>query len=193
MGVEAYLVLDRSSREGRYEYVDGVVTLLAGGTADHAAICVNLTSLLHGALRGTACRVYNSDLRVRLSKTRYVYPDVTVSCDVQDRGETDMLLSPRLVVEVLSPSTEAYDRGKKFALYRQCATLQAYVLVDAQSLAVEVYRRQEEQLWTLHAFGPGDEVVLESINARLALLAIYENTALLEAEAVGEEAPHQPE
>ena len=103
MSVEDYLALDRSSREARYEYIDGVATLLAGGTADHATICVNLTSLQHSALRGKECRVYNSDLRVRLSRTRYVYPDLSVSCDTRDRGQTDTLQSPRLVIEVLSP------------------------------------------------------------------------------------------
>jgi Uma2 family endonuclease len=182
MSIEDYLQLDRSSREARYEYVDGSSTLLAGGTADHATICVNLTSLLHSALRGKECRVYNSDLRVRLSRSRYVYPDLSVSCDAQDRGQTDILLSPRLIVEVLSPSTEAYDRGRKFALYRACPTVQEYMLVDAQHQSIEVYRREEGQGWTLRTFGPGDEVMLESINARLAFAAIYEQTAVPEAE-----------
>jgi Uma2 family endonuclease len=182
MSVEEYLQLDRSSREARYEYIDGTVRLLAGGTADHATICVNLTSLLHSALRGKECRVYNSDLRVRLSKTRYVFPDLSVSCDPQDRGQTDMLVSPRLIVEVLSPSTEAYDRGRKFAFYRACPTIQEYLLVDAQRQAIEIYRREEARGWTLHTFGPEDEVVLESINVRLAFAAIYEHTAISESE-----------
>ena len=154
--------------------------MLAGGTADHSSISINLTSLLHNLLRNSHCRVYNSDLKVRLSHNRYVYPDASVSCDQRDRGSTDTIQFPRLIVEVLSSSTEAYDRGRKFAYYRACPTVQEYVLIDTQRQAVEVYRRQSDTLWTLHPFGPGDHVELASLSLSFPIAALYEDIGLQE-------------
>jgi Uma2 family endonuclease len=180
MSVEDYLTLDRTSVEARYEYLDGYVYMLAGGTADHSSISINLTSLLHNLLRSSHCRVYNSDLKVRLSQKRYVYPDASVSCDQRDRGSTDTVQFPRLIVEVLSSSTEAYDRGRKFAYYRACPTIQEYVLIDTQRQGVEVYRRQSDTLWTLHPCGPGDQVELASLSLSFSIAALYENVELPE-------------
>src|SRR5215469_16243444 len=180
MSVEDYLTLDRSSTEARYEYIDGYVYMLAGGTADHSAISINLTSLLHNQLRNSHCRVYNSDLKVRLPHNRYVYPDASVSCDQRDRGSIDIVQFPRLIVEVLSSSTEAYDRGRKFAYYRSCSTVQEYVLIDTQRQAVEVYRRQSDILWTLHPFGPGDQVELASLNLSFPIAEHYDGIGLQE-------------
>ncbi len=175
MTVEEYFELDRTSTETRYEYIDGYVRMLAGGTANHATIGVNVTSTLRRLLRGSPCRVYNSDLRVRISETRYVYPDASVSCDERDRGQSDTVRSPRLIVEVLSPGTEAYDRGRKFAYYRERPTIQEYVLIDTQRQAVEVFRREKNSFWTFHAFGPGDEVELVSVHVRVPVDDIYED------------------
>ena len=177
ISVGDYLELDRTSIETRYEYIDGYTTMLAGGTANHATISVNVTSLLHRLLRGSPCRVYNSDLRVRLSETRYVYPDASVSCDERDRGQSEMVRSPRLIVEVLSPGTEAYDRGRKFAYYRECPTVQEYVLIDSQRQAVEVFRHEKNLLWTFHAYGPDDEVELTSLHVRFPVATVYEDVS----------------
>jgi Uma2 family endonuclease len=119
-------------------------------------------------------------LKVRLSQKRYVYPDALVSCDQRDRWSTDTVQFPRLVVEVLSSSTEAYDRGRKFAYYRACPTIQEYVLIDTQRQAVEVYRRQSDTLWTLHPFGPGDQVDLASLSLSFPMAALYEDIGLQE-------------
>src|SRR5438552_3861421 len=146
MSVEEYLALDRSSIETRYEYLDGEVRMMAGGTLDHATICLNIATVLRSSLRGRSCRVFPSDARVRVSETRYVYPDVTVSCDGRDRGQSDIVQSPRLVVEVLSPSTERHDRVKKFRFYQQCPTIQEYVLVNTAYPAVELLRRERNNL-----------------------------------------------
>ena len=117
MSVEEYLELDRNSLDTRYEFIDGAVTMLAGGTTNHSRICVNIVSQLHEALRGKSCQVFNSDLRVSISESRYVYPDASVSCDPRDlENEGDILYSPRVIFEVLSPSTEARDRGKSSAI-----------------------------------------------------------------------------
>jgi len=179
MSVEEYLELDRKSLDARYEYIDGIVTMLAGGTTNHSRISVNVTSLLQAALRGSSCEVFNSDLRVSISGTRYLLPDASVSCDPEDlTGENDIIYSPRVIIEVLSPSTEATDRGKKFRYYQSCLSIQEYVLISAQERAVDVYRRASDNLWTLHPFGPGDEVVLKSINVSIPLEALYENVML---------------
>ena len=126
MRVEEYLELDRKSLDARYEYIDGVVTMLAAGPTNHSRISVNVVSLLQAALRGSLCEVFNSDLRVSISSTRYVLPDASVSCDPGDlEGANDIIYSPRVIVEVLSPSTEATDRGKKFRYYQSCLSIQA--------------------------------------------------------------------
>ncbi len=180
MDVEDYLQLDRSSSETRYEYIDGHVRMLAGGTPDHAKISANMIGVCYGLLEGRSCSVYTSDVRVRLSATRYVYPDVSVSCDARDQEQGDMLLYPRLIVEVLSPSTEAYDRGRKLAYYRACPTIQEYLLIDSQRPSIEIFRRERDILWTYHAFGPHDEVELTSLGVHFPLAKIYRNVVFSE-------------
>ena len=178
MSVEEYLALDRNSPETRYEYIDGYVTMMAGGTLDHATISLNMASTLRGLLRGSSCRVFPSDARVRLSATRYVLPDVTVSCDGRDRGRVDVIHYPHLVVEVLSPSTEDYNRGRKFTYYRECPTIQEYVMVNTEYQAVEVCRRARNDLWSFHVFRSGEDVELASLGVRFPITAVYEDVAL---------------
>lgn len=175
MSVEDYLALDRDSLDARYEYIDGYVYMMAGGTLDHSTICINVTGILRNLLRGGPCRVYNSDARVRVSEERYFYPDATVTCDERDRGTGDIIVSPRVVIEVLSPGTASYDRGDKFVYYRDCPTIEEYVLVDTQRQAVDVYRRASNTLWTLHLFGPGNRVELARLNISFPIAALYEN------------------
>ncbi len=182
MSVEEYLELDRNSLDARYEFIDGVVTMLAGGTTKHSRICVNTVSQLHAALRGNPCQVFNSDLRVSISRTRYVYPDASVSCDPHDlEDEGDIIYYPRVIIEVLSPSTEASDRGKKFSYYRSCPTIQEYVLISTQEQAVDVYRRASDNLWTLHPFGPSEVVTLKSINVSIPMDDFYEDVTFPES------------
>ena len=174
ISVEEYLQRERDSIEIRSEYIDGYVSILAGRTLNHATISLNVARVLHGLLRGSSCRVFNSDARVRLSETRFVYPDVTVSCDNRDRGEIDYIQSPRLVVEILSASTEDYDRGRKFIYYRECPTIQEYVLINASHQAVEVCRRERNDLWMLQVFGPDSNVELVSLGVHFPISAVYE-------------------
>jgi len=175
MSVEEYLQLDRSSIDTRYEYIDGHVIMMAGGTLDHATISANIISVLRNLLRGSPCRVFTTDARVRISETRYVYPDVSVSCDTQDRGRVDIVQFPRLAVEVLSPSTEAIDRGRKLAYYRQCPTVHEYMLVNYQYPSVELYRREKNTLWTYHVFEVDDEIELARLGVRFPVTAVYED------------------
>ena len=124
MSVEEYLVLDRESQDGRYEYIDGYAYMMAGGSANHATISGNIYAILKSLLRGSSCRAYNSDMKVHVSEKRYFHPDVTVTCDPRDRGTVDFIQSPRLVIEVLSASTEAYDRGRKLQWYLACPSIE---------------------------------------------------------------------
>ncbi len=186
MSIEAYLHLDQESQGERYEYIDGYAYMLAGGTANHSTISVNITSQLNSLLSDDSCRVYNSDMKVHLFETRYVYPDVTVSCDERDRGTVETLRYPRLVIEVLSQSTEGYDRGLKFEYYRACSTIDEYVLVETQRQAVDVYRRARKDLWTLHFFRAGDTVELASVNISLPMSALYKNVLLAPDEDASE-------
>ena len=179
MSVEDYLRLDEESAGERYEYIDGYAYMLAGGTADHAKISANMIRELSIALRESPCSVYTSDLKILLADKRRVYPDVSVSCDARDGGTRDFLEFPRLVVEVLSPSTEAYDRSQKFDYYRECSTLEEYVLIETQRQAVDIYRRAKGDLWTLHFFRTGDTLELTSLNVSFPLSALYQNVALL--------------
>lgn len=177
ISIEDYLILDRSSKEIRYEYFDGELRMLAGGSTYHSRIIANLTGILYGALSSDPCTIYNSDIRLQLSETRYVYPDIAVSCDQRDQELDDMIRYPRFIVEVLSPSTEAADRGKKFLYYRECSTVEEYVMVDSQSILVEVYRR-EGNIWKLHTFGLGSTVTLESLGVQFFIDDIYRGMKL---------------
>jgi Uma2 family endonuclease len=177
MSVEDYLILNRNSKDTRYEYLDGEIRMLAGGSPDHSIIIANLTAAIKGSLKGSQCRVYNSDLQLRLSEKRYVFPDVTISCDERDRNQKEMIRHPRVVVEVLSPTTEATDRGKKAAYYRACPTIQEYMMVDSEEVFVEVHRREEER-WTINTFEPGDTIILESLGIRFPIEDAYEGTSL---------------
>jgi Uma2 family endonuclease len=172
INVEEYLKLDRAS-EIRYEYIDGYAYAMSGGTAAHSLLAVNMIRLLDEQLRSGPCRVFNSDMRVRLSEKRYVYPDATISCDVADSQEdNEMVRSPRLVVEILSPTTELYDRGQKFAYYQECSTIQEYLMVSSQRQKIEVFRRKGEG-WAYQRYQPGQTIELESLDIHLPFSAFY--------------------
>ncbi len=180
MKVEEYLTLDNNSQETKYEFIDGNVYMFAGGTADHSTINGNILTALKIALRGGPCRIYGSDLKVRLSEKRYVYPDISVSRDPRDRGKITIMQYPILIIETLSPGTEAYNRRKKFSYYRACMSVQEYVLVDTQTQSVEVYRRDQEPFWKFSAFEAGDQVKLASLGISIPVAAIYEDVELSE-------------
>jgi Uma2 family endonuclease len=149
--------------------------MLGGGTLDHATSGANIISILRRSLRGSPCRVFTSDARVRIAKTRFVYPDASVSCNEQGRGQNDNVQSPRLVVEVLSPSTEGYDRGRKFGFYRECPIIQEFLLIDAQRPMLEVYRREKHDFWLLRAYQMDEEVELANLGVHFAVREVYED------------------
>ncbi len=175
MSVDEYFQLLRDNPDARYEYIDGWAYGLAGGTLDHARIAFNVARTLDDLLQG-ACQAFTSDASLRLSNARYVFPDVIVSCDDRDRGKATEIRYSQVIVEVLSPGTMNYDRGKKFLYYRECPTLQEYVIIYTEYQSVEVFKRETQNLWTLRAFGPGDTIELMSIGVRFPFAAVYQKT-----------------
>lgn len=162
----------------RHEWLDGAVWAMAGGTPDHAAIAVNVTTLLSNQLRGRPCRVYGSDLRIRVRATGLgTYPDASVICgkvqlDPDDDTKTTAV-NPRLVVEVLSPATEAYDRGEKLEHYKKLPSLEEVVLVSHSSRRIEVWRR-EKRGWRCHRVETG-VATLQSLDCELSIAEVYRN------------------
>lgn len=179
MDVEDYLILDRNSKNACYEYLDGDVRMLAGGSPDHSIIIANLTGAIKGPLKGSQCRVYNSDVRLQLSEKRYVHPDVVVSCDPRDRNQKDVIRYPGVVIEVLSPTTEAIDRGKKAIYYRASSTVEEYMMVASEEMLVEIHRREDEK-WIIYTFEAGDFVLLKSLNIQFSVADVYEGTSLMD-------------
>ena len=172
MTVEEYFQLEANDPETCYEYVDGHVYAVAEGTANHDTIKSNIHRILWDSLRGSSCRVYSSDMKVYVSESLYFHPDVTVTCDPRDRGTIQAIRSPRLVVEVLSPTTELRDRTWKLKNYRMHPTIQEYVLVDSQSFKLEIYYKENNK-WVYEAFENGDEIALHSLDVRFPLADAY--------------------
>ena len=181
MTVEEWRELERSSHDVKHEYIDGRVYAMAGGSLAHGRIASNALRAIEDALAGagTPCNAYNSDVAARLSPRRYTYPDISVTCDEHDQATPDKteVQYPRVIVEVLSDSTEAYDRGRKFTYYRDCPHVHDYVLIASKYQAVEVYRRTVSQ-WTYDAYGPSDEVELASLGVRLSVAALYRSAGV---------------
>ena len=171
-----------AQQELRYEYFDGDVFAMTGGALPHADIALNIASILREPLRGR-CKVRNSDAKVGITETGpFVYPDISVSCHELDRTAQQFTRYPCLIVEVLSPSTEAYDRGGKFALYRRLASLQEYVLVSAETKSVEVFRRNQDGTWSFRPHIEGDEIELTSVGLTMSIDAFYEDVVLAQSQ-----------
>ena len=173
MSPQEYLEWEKT-QELRYENIDGEVFAMTGGTIPHNRIALNLAIDLDDFLAEKECQVYISDVKVQVTSVGpYHYPDVMVSCDDEDKDAIDMVQYPCLIVEVLSPSTEAFDRGKKFTRYRQSNTLQEYVLIESDEIAVECFRKNDEGLWVLHTYGEGDTLTLESVGISIPVEKLY--------------------
>lgn len=175
MSPQEYLELERAS-ETKHEYADGEIFAMSGGTFERAQITGNITGELRSALRARPCRICPADMRVKSATTdRYVYPDVALVCGPPrfEDERRDTLLNPTAIFEVLSDSTEAYDRGDKFAHYRTIPSFVDYVLASQKRVQVEHFHRQEDGSWKLVVLGPGDRLVLPSIECELAVDELY--------------------
>lgn len=175
---EQYLAQEMAS-ETRSEYLAGEVFAMTGASSAHNVIGGNLYVALRNHLRGGPCQAFMADIKLRVEAANaYFYPDVMVTCSENDCSSAYVKSEPVLVVEVLSPSTALFDRDKKFAAYRQLASLQEYVLVDSQQVGVECYRRGEGGEWILHPYGPEETVALHSVGLSLPVEAVYQDAPL---------------
>ncbi len=174
-----YLALEMASNV-KHEYLDGQIYAMAGGTPDHAALSSTVHGMLFAQLRAGRCRAHTSDLLVRVLATGLAtYPDVTVVCGPRelDPDSKNSVTNPTLLVEVLSPSTAAYDRGEKFAHYKHIPTLRQYVLVSHDERRIEVWTRETEALWIRAASTEGEVADLGSIGAQLDVRELYSAAA----------------
>ena len=186
---EEYLELERQA-EHKSEYYRGEMFAMAGASLAHNMLAMNLAALLHPQLRPGPCRVVGSDMRVRVSATGlYTYLDVSVVCGQPQLADqhADTLLNPALIAEVLSPSTEGYDRGRKFEHYRSIESLAEYLLVAQDRVHVDLYTRQPDGHWVLsEASRLEDTLELKSIGCHLALTDLYEKVDLAGADGKAE-------
>ena len=183
---EEYLEGEKFSKI-KHGYINGQVYAMAGASDAHVAVVKNLFTFLRSHLRGSGCCVYMLDMKAQIDViNRYFYPDVMVTCDTQDRESEYFKSHPCLIIEVLSESTESYDRGKKFASYRHLESLQEYVLISPDQISVECFRRNEEGHWVLYPYEKEQEVHLASVDFRCAMptagyayAALYEDVVLV--------------
>ncbi len=178
--IKDYLTYERANAQ-RHEYLDGKIYAMVGASANHNLIVGNTYASLHAQLRKRPCVIFPSDMRVKISRTGlYTYPDISVGCgEPQFEDEyRDTLLNPMVIVEVLSPSTETYDRGKKFQHYRTLASLQEYLLIAQDSYRIELYTRQADDRWLLSDVNRVDAVLtLAAVQCTLAVADVYEKVS----------------
>jgi Uma2 family endonuclease len=178
LSFEEWLEGERFALEGRSEFVDGEVFAMTGASLAHNAIVSNIIREISIQMRGRPCQVYANDLKVLIRTANAAkYPDLVALCGAPELldDRRDVLLNPGLIVEVLSDSTEAYDRGDKFALYRQIPSLREYLLVSQNRIGVELYSRGTDNHWTLTDYtGLTDQVRLASVDCALALAEVYD-------------------
>jgi Uma2 family endonuclease len=171
-----YLAAERKA-ETRSEYFAGEVFAMVGASKRHNLIAANIIRVLGNQLLDRPCNVYPSDMRVKVSATgKYTYPDVVVACEPElfDDAENDTLLNPVVIIEVLSASTEAYDRGKKFEQYQQIASLTEYILVAQEPYRIEQYMRQSDKEWRYSEYHEAEDVIkLSVIGCEIALKDAY--------------------
>ena len=170
-----YIAIDEASPI-KHEFVNGEIFAMSGGTREHSLIAVNIASELSLALQDRPFEVHASDMRVKIQPTgRYLYPDASVVCGrpLFEDATRDTLLNPVLIVEVLSDSSEAYDRGDKFAQYRTIESLKEYVLASQKEARIEHFRRLPDGSWLLRIFQRGDRVGLDSTGIELSVDRAY--------------------
>lgn len=178
VSIQEYLDGEERS-EVRHEYVQGRVYAMSGATDLHSQIVSNLVALLRPIVRGSTCRVFSQGLKVRIDvAAAFYYPDVFVACDPRDAESRRYKSFPKLVVEVLSPSTAAYDLGEKFRNHQRLESLEEYVVIDSERFLVNVYRREPDGRFRIEFVEPGGVLELQSIGAQLPAELVYEDVVL---------------
>jgi Uma2 family endonuclease len=180
--VEEYFEMEKASIE-KHEYYKGEIFAMSGSKVPHNEIAGNLYHALRTKLSGKKCKPYNSDQRVHIEKnTLFTYPDISIVCGelITLNNDNWNVLNPTVISEVLSPSTKNYDRGEKFKLYRDIPTLKEYILVDSESIHVEVFRLNENNHWELEEYNsPEEELHIKAIDKKILIADIYEDVRLV--------------
>jgi Uma2 family endonuclease len=170
--LEAFLAWENEQTD-KHEFYRGEVFAMTGGRRTHGRVLLNVARRFAEHLESSACQVFADSMKLQVADDATVYPDVFITCDKADLATEMVFRAPTVIVEVLSPSTQAYDRGLKFALYRRIASLQEYVLIDPETRDVEVFRRNAEGLWVLYDMTAGNHLHLASIDARIPLVEVF--------------------
>lgn len=172
---EDYLVWEETQAE-KHEFLAGEVFAMTGARQDHVIVSGNIFATLKQRLRGTPCRPFVSDLKLLVQAANaFFYPDVMVSCDAEDLKNQRFIEHPSLIVEVLSESTAAFDRGGKFAAYRKLDSLQEYLIVDIEARRIECFRRTTDNDWLLHDYVDNEDFELSSLHIKLSMAEIFED------------------
>ena len=181
----AYLDWEAEQPE-KHEYLDGEVFAMAGASEAHVTLAGNVFMALRNHLRGGPCSVFISDMKLRVeADNAFFCPDVFVTCAETDRAHSHYKAAPSLVVEVLSPTTSAYDRGAKFAAYRKLPSLREYALVDTERLSIDLFRRDEGGHWELYPSEAGDAVEFASVGLSVPMERLYEDARVGAVEVPG--------
>ena len=168
-----FLVWEAAQPE-RHEYLDGETFAVAGAEDRHVTMTMNLAFALRQHLGGSPCRTFMSDMRLQVAAANsYFYPDVLVTCSALDLVSPMVKTAPKLIAEILLPSTAAYDRGLKFSHYRSIASLQEYMLIDLDTRSTDCYRKGADGLWVLHPFARGETVALASVALELSAAQLF--------------------
>jgi Uma2 family endonuclease len=181
LSIDEYLAWENQQVE-RHEFHRGEVFAMVGAKRIHACVVMNLSRALGNALTGTPCRVFSESAKVSPVDDRILYPDVFVTCDPADLRTEMIFHAPKLVVEVLSPTTQAYDRSQKFALYRRMTSLLEYGLIDPDTRRVEVFRRGADGLWVLHDMSESAALEFASVDCRMLLADLFDGVEPAQAE-----------
>jgi Uma2 family endonuclease len=173
-----YFVWEEQQLE-KYEYINGEVYAMSGGSVNHGRIAIKFAAMFDSHLENSDCITGNSDIKINILKTNnYTYPDVSVTCDDRDKNTPNYFTYPCLIVEVLSASTEAYDRGGKFRMYRNNPILQDYLLVSSTSIEMDLYHQKDNGEWVIINYKEGDTIELKSINLSFAIEQVYRGLVL---------------
>jgi Uma2 family endonuclease len=179
--IKEYLEMENAAVE-KHEYYKGEIFAMSGAKVPHNVISVNLLVALSNKLKGKRCKPYNSDQRIHIeANTLFTYPDISIICEevVTLNNDDYNVLNPTVIIEVLSPSTKNYDRGEKFKLYRDIPALKEYILVDSESIHVEVFRLNDTHHWELEEFNViSDLLQIKSINETVSLSEVYDGVKI---------------
>ncbi|MTJ48833.1 Uma2 family endonuclease [Dolichospermum sp. UHCC 0259] len=170
---EEYFTWEEQQLE-KHELIDGQVYAMSGGSKNHSLLAAKFITLFTSHLEGSGCDTATSDLRVNIVGTNnYTYPDVSVTCDDHDKTTTQYITYPCLIVEVLSKTTEAYDRGGKFRMYQNNPILKDYLLVSSTAIEIDLYHKNDAGQWMIINYGEGDTIELKSINLSFPIEQVY--------------------